>query len=73
MPHSFTDAHRLEPLARLRDASHELLLTAEARLQAGDPSQTLDSVQRIRSAVEAIDRRLARSRSLLDQADKHAL
>lgn len=71
MPTSFLDAYRLEPLRRLRDASHELLLEAEARLRAGDPNQTWESVDRIRRCVESFDDRLARSGSLLAQADQH--
>lgn len=71
MPTSLIDAYRLEPLRRLRDASHALLLEAEARLREGDPQQTWESVDRIRRCVESFDDRLARSSSLLAQADHH--
>ncbi|MGA1730912.1 MAG: hypothetical protein ACO4B5_11855 [Steroidobacteraceae bacterium] len=58
----------LAPLVRLRDATADLLASAQKAYDDGDVSQNNDTITRIQRQLDSFDQQLARSRRLLDQA-----
>lgn len=58
----------LAPLVRLRDATADLLASAQKAYDEGDVSQTNDTIRRIQQQLDSFDSRVARSRRLLGQA-----